>query len=243
MVLINLGALSDSELRYIAQQEGFGDWKDADRDDLIERLQEKYEEEDNPVPETKGSGTARRYLTSLTDFGMEASSSDELPGVEKLPEDYNSTSVHLLIRDPQWAYVYWSVAPAVRETLDDKDGCGLFLRVQQQPEGTGSPVVFDIEVGLNDNEWNINLSDSSGLYTILLCYRRADGTIQQLAASGSVAMYRPYWADHYEEIGAEADLFNIYFSSLVTRSGEPVDNQIIRNIARIFTEGESHAKN
>ncbi len=243
MVLINLGALSDSELRYIAQQEGFGDWEDADREDLIERLQEKYEDEDNPVPETKGAGTTRRYLTSLTDFGMEASSSDELPGAEKLPEDYNSTSIHLLIRDPQWAYVYWSVAPATREVLDDKNGCGLFLRVRLQQEGSEIPVDFDIEVGLNDSEWNINLNDSSGVYSILLCYRQADGTIQQLATSGSVAMYRPYWADHYAEIGAEADLFNIYFSSLVTRSGEPVDNQIIRNIARIFTEGENNAEN
>ena len=242
MVLINLGALSESELRYIAQQESFEDWADADRDDLIERLQEKYEDEDNPVPETRGSGTTRRYLTSLTDFGMEASSSDELPGVEHLPEDYNSTSIHLLIRDPQWAYVYWSVAPNVKETLDDKNGCGMFLRVRQKTEA-GETIIFDIEVGLHDDQWNINLNEASGTYTILLCYRQKDGSIQELASSHSVTMYRPYWANHYAEIGAEEDLFNIYFSSLVTRSGEPVDNQIIRNIAHIFVEGDNHGKN
>ncbi len=242
MVLINLGALSDGEVRYIAQQEGFEDWEEGEREDLIERLQEKYEEEDNPVPETKGSGTTRRYLTSLTDFGMEASSSDELPGVEELPESYNSTSVHLLIRDPMWAYVYWSISSSVRESLEGKDGSGLFLKVVRN-DGAGKKSEYTIDVGFYDSEWNINLNEACGSYCVHLCYRQGDGAVRALASSGTITMYRPYWSDHYAEIGAEEDLFNIHFSSLVTRSGDPVENQVIRGIARIFTEGDSNGKN
>ncbi|MCF0238745.1 MAG: DUF4912 domain-containing protein, partial [Sphaerochaetaceae bacterium] len=45
MVLINIDTLSDSELRYIAQQENLEDWETLSRENLIEELTEIYEEE------------------------------------------------------------------------------------------------------------------------------------------------------------------------------------------------------
>lgn len=47
MILVNIESLSLSELRNIAEQEGISDSDVMDRDELVEALQEKCEEEDD----------------------------------------------------------------------------------------------------------------------------------------------------------------------------------------------------
>lgn len=234
MVLINLGSLSDSELRYIAQQEGFEDWETAERDDLTERLLDKYEEEDVTLPATAGSVTARKFMTSLTDFGMHASSSDSLPGVESLPDMYNDTSIHLLIRDPEWAYVFWSIAPSVREQFGTEDQMDVFLRVNETIEETGEKKFFDITVSLKDEEWNINLPDMNGTYAVSLFVQKHGEEAEELCASKPVRMYRPYLFDHCQEIGADKNTYLVQFSSMVTRGGAVADNPMMRRIVESF---------
>ena len=84
MILVNIESLSLSELRNIAEQEGISDSDVMDRDELVEALQEKYEEEDD-APD---SDTNTRYLSGITDFRGMGNYVEGLPGVVDLPDDY-----------------------------------------------------------------------------------------------------------------------------------------------------------
>lgn len=245
MVLINLGSLSDSELRYIAQQEGFDDWQEADRDDLVERLEEKYEDEDVSLPESDGSGAAQnRYVTSLTDFGMNASTADELPGVGPLPTEYNDTCLHLIVRDPQWAFVYWSIAPTLREKLDGRIGDShLFLRVEMKDNESGDSTFFDINVELTDESWNINLPSTGRTYRVVLYHTERDGSIKELARSSSVSIEQPYWLGHPEEMQENPRFDEVQFSALVSCQGDFAENMFARNLVTTLTEGTFHGHN
>ena len=47
MVLINIGSLSENELRNIASQEDLEDWETLSRDELIDALEDLYDEDEN----------------------------------------------------------------------------------------------------------------------------------------------------------------------------------------------------
>lgn len=234
MVLINLGSLSDSELRYIARQENFDDWETADREDLIERLQEAYEEQDDVVPENDGSGSAKRYITSLTDFGTEDLSKGTLPGVEGLPKAYNDTCLHMMLRNPQWAFVFWSISGQTRETLDFSKG-RIFLRVLAKDLESGKENWFDIAVSPDDREWNINFPQSGASYTVVLYYQQGI-EMRELARSRAVSLYKPYWNGRWKELAHDPKLFSLNFDAMVSRQGVTGDNPFIQQIAEQITE-------
>lgn len=240
MVLINLDLLSDAELRYIARQEGFSNWETLDREDLTEQLQEKYEEEDEGGQPSRDTISQKRFLTSLTDFGTPGKKSVQLPGVEELPKTYNETSIHLLLRDPQWAYAYWSISPATRGEIT---GCvqgadpELLLCVVMRDPESGETSSFDIRVGIEDEQWNINLPRIGGVYSVSLLWRKSDGGNITLAKSKPIETFPSYWDDHYDEISMDKNKFNVMFSSVISNEGEVADNAMLRSVARIISKG------
>ena len=50
-----------------------------------------------------------------------------LPGVESLPETYNDTSIHMILKDFNWAYVFWSLSSQQFSELEES-GAELILR-------------------------------------------------------------------------------------------------------------------
>jgi hypothetical protein len=238
MVLINLDALSDTELRCIAQQEGLPGWKDAERDDLMEQLQEKYEDADDAKETAPVGSQSRRFCTSLTDFGSHKQVAGMLPGVEELPKSYNETSIHLLLRDPEWAFAYWSISPSEKaEYLLDENDSPLFLRVHMTQTDGMNKSYFDISIGNDDEEWNINLPSVGYGYSVSLCAHLPNGEMQVLAESKTVETYPCYWESHYDEIAMNPALFSVQFSSVLTNVGEVADNQVLRNVAKILSKG------
>ncbi|MCH3908557.1 MAG: DUF4912 domain-containing protein [Sphaerochaeta sp.] len=238
MVLIHLELLSDAELRYIARQEGFSDWESLDRDELIEQLQEKYEDEDDQNPIARDTVSQKRFLTSLTDFGSPDKKNGMLPGLEELPKAYNETSVHLLLRDPQWAYAYWSLSAATRtEITSEMENPELLLRVSMHDPQSGEKASFDISIGLADDQWNINLPRLGGVYGVSILWRKADGSTITLAQSKTVETFPSYWEEHYDEISMDKDKFNVMFSSVLSNEGEVADNPMLRSVARILSKG------
>jgi len=239
MVLINLGLLSDTELRYIARQEGFSDWESLDRDELIEQLQEKYEEEDEPVTGARDTVSQKRFLTSLTDFSSPSAKTNSLPGVEELPKTYNETSIHLLLRDPQWAFAYWSLSPSSRlEMLSSDENPILLLRVTiTDMQKNGERSSFDIRVGIDDEQWNINLPNNGCAYEVALLWQKNDGECVTLANSKSVETFPSYWEEHYDEISMDKGKFNVLFSSVISNDGEVADNPMLRSVAKILSKG------
>lgn len=242
MILINIDSLSTTELQYIAQQEGFENWQTLDRSELIEALEDAYEDQDDERLSSgvRASVTRKRFCNALTDYRGSKQDVNDLPGMEDLPDNYADTSIHLLLRDPEWAYAYWSISPVTKAELfgegDTLNG-SIFLRVTKRRLAGGEPKTFDIAIDLSDSEWNINLADMGCSYSVSLCFKDRKGRIVSLADSESVETYAPYWADHYDEIAMDDKLFNIHFSSVVTREGEIADNVILREIAQTLSKG------
>lgn len=238
MVLINLDALSDSELRCVAKQEHLEGWEKAERIDLIDELREKYEDGEPQGRSTVGGPDVRRFCTSLTDCGSTRSPGDNLPGVEGLPRNYNQTSIHLLMRDPLWVYAYWSIAPQTMNKIFGDDGgvVNLFLRVHMSESATGKRSFFDIGVTRNDREWNINLPEIGYRYKVDLSVRKA-GVERVLAESAGIETERCYWEGHWEEIASDSDLFSVQVSSFLSSRGEGSSNMMLRSLSHLIGKG------
>jgi predicted DsbA family dithiol-disulfide isomerase len=74
-------------------------------------------------------------------------------------------------------------------------------------------------------------------YRVALCYRNKKGLEMSLAESKDVSTYASYWANHYDEMAMDPNLFNVHFSSLVTKEGEVVDNAVLQEIAQTLSGG------
>ncbi len=241
MILINIDSLSTTELQYIAQQEGLDDWQSLDRRDLIDALEEAFGEQEDEFPSAlKGKINRNRYCNSLTDYRGSKQNVQDLPGVEDLPQSYLDTSIHLLLRDPEWAYAYWSISPATLLMIFGEDGqeqSSLFLRVEQNDLVSGSVKTFDISIEAEDAQWNINLPSMGSRYAVDLCYRDKRGNEMSLARSSSVETYPAYWQRHFEQLTDNPSLFTVHFSSLITKEGEVVDNAVLREMAENLSKG------
>ncbi len=242
MILINIDSLSTTELQYIAQQEGLENWQTLAREELIDELEEAYGEQDDDVSSSwqKSKASRKRFCNALTDFRGNMQNVQCLPGVEDLPDVYAETAIHLLLRDPVWAYAYWSLSPATKIQVfgeEDQLGGTLFLRVSSKSMLTGEEKTFDITVGVDDTQWNVNLPDIGHSYRVALCYKNKKGQEISLAESKDVSTYPSYWADHYHEMAMDANLFNVHYSSLVTKEGEIVDNAVLQEIAQTLSGG------
>jgi hypothetical protein len=242
MILINIDSLSTTELQYIAKQEGFENWQSLDRAELIEELEDTYDDQvdDRLSSGVKASVVRKRFCNALTDYRGTQQNVSGLPGVEELPENYAETSIHLLLRDPEWAYAYWSISPVNKALIYGEDEVKkgeLFLRVSKTHCNCKEIRTFDIGISIEDNQWNINLSDMGCSYSVALCFKDRKGTITSLAESKTIETFAPYWADHYDEIAMDRKLFNIHFSSVVTKEGEVADNAILREIAQTLSKG------
>lgn len=241
MILINIDSLSTTELQYIAQQEGVEAWQDLDRGDLIDALEEAFGEQDDESPQTiKGKINRNRYCNSLTSYRGDSHPVNGLPGTESLPDSYHDTSIHLLLRDPQWAYAYWSFSFQLLEEVVDEEGEMLgsfFLRVSQMPSAGGEASTYDITIDVSDQQWNINLPQMGASYAVDLCWRDKRGEEQSLARSNSVEVSQPYWQGRGELLPDDLPHFCTHFSSLVTREGEIIDNAILREVAQQMSGG------
>ncbi len=241
MILINIDSLSTTELQYIAQQEGLQAWQSLDREELIDALEEAFGEQEDETPSAlKGKNARSRFCNSLTDFRGSEQVVNGLPGVEDLPQSYYDTSIHLLLRDPQWAYAYWSISPSSMQMIFGEDGqnqSSLFLRVQETEITTSEVKTFDISIGREDDQWNINLPSQGSSYIVDLCYRDKKGNEMSLAQSKQVETYPAYWESRMDELSNDRSLFLVHFSSLVTKEGEIVDNAVIREMAQTLSKG------
>lgn len=241
MILINIDSLSTTELQYIAQQEGVESWEDLDREDLIDALEEAFGEQDDEHPQNnKGKLNRNRYCNSLTSYRGDAQAINGLPGTESLPDNYHDNSIHLLLRDPQWAYAYWSVSPQSLEASIDEEGeeiGNFFLRVSQRDLDSDETTSYDITIDRDDAQWNINLPDMGAAYLVDLCYRDGRGDERSLAQSKEVEVQRPHWHLTQSPLAEGMTDFCTHFSSLVTKEGEIVDNALLREVAGKLTGG------
>lgn len=215
MVLIQIDSLSLTELRCIAEQEGIDGIESLSREELIDLLQEFYEDDsdDNQSEEN----LSRRFVSSLTDYRGDEAQVNSLPGVEKLPTLYPETSIHALSKNSTWVYCYWSLSPLDMEKFNEKYGdWNLVLVISMDGDSQYS---FDISVGKDDTDWNINVPRMNGALSIALVLQAGDERVK-LATSETIPLVSLWWLDHASEAVGKEDLVKRYLCLLTSRDGQ-----------------------
>ena len=229
MILIKIDSLSTQELRNIAQQEGVEDWDTMSRTDLIAVLKDIYEEDDDV---RESNNVNRKFLFGITDYREIDKDVVGLPGVTELPESYPNTEIHLLYKNPSWAYCYWSVSPQDIQKLQDQMVEGLELKISVEKDGVVES--FSIPVMLEDREWNVGLPTIGGGVCYCSLVVSVGGEELELAHSNTLNLIESYWLEHPEEMLDNDNLFKIYLSLLTTKDGElaqsPLVYEIIKNM-------------
>ena len=233
MILVNIESLSVDELRGIAEQEGIGNIESLSREEIIELLREKYEEDDDR--EIAGSDPNLRYLSGITDYRAISDYVEGLPGVEALPDSYPETEIHLVMRNASWAYCFWSVAPLLSDQLAN-DGASLSLSVTISAGGRDE--LYDVPVHASDSEWNIGIPYGDGCCEVALMADRG-GERSVLATSERVVLADPYWLFHKDEMKDSDSLYRIYLSMLSSKEGELVSTPTVHDIVQAFKEADA----
>ena len=228
MILVNIESLSLSELRNIAEQEGISDSDVMDRDELVEALQEKYEEEDD-APD---SDTNTRYLSGITDFRGMGNYVEGLPGVVDLPDDYADTEIHLVLRNCLWAYCYWTFSQREADEIAD-NGWSVYLAVTIMADGRMDK--FEVPTALGDSEWNLSIPYGDGWAEVSLVSGRGEER-RVHAVSSRIQLIDPYWIRNRKEMKSSDMLYRVYLSMLTTKEGAIVENQVVEDIVELFRE-------
>ena len=219
MVLINIESLSDNELRIIAQQEELEDWDSLSRQELIDELQDLYDEDNERTLDSDAGSSRRKFVNTLTDVQLDNVLS--LPGVEALPDQYNETCIHLIMKDFNWAYVFWSLSAQQLKELEDS-GCSLILRNTRLNDEGEEEAVYDIDVSLSDNSWTVELPYVGYTYMVSLVASCGEKETV-ICQSTSLTTTSSWLSKHAEELGDDIT-FRTILSSLIRKGGEVIAN-------------------
>ena len=219
MVLINIESLSDNELRIIAQQEELEDWASLSRQELIDELQDLYDEDNERTLDSDAGSSRRKFVNTLTD--VQSDNVLSLPGVEALPDQYNETCIHLIMKDFNWAYVFWSLSAQQLKELEDS-GCSLILRNTRLNDEGEEEAVYDIDVSLNDNSWTVELPYVGYTYMVSLVASCGEKETV-ICQSTSLTTTSSWLSKHAEELGDEIT-FRTILRSLIRKGGEVIAN-------------------
>ncbi|MGM0432616.1 MAG: DUF4912 domain-containing protein [Spirochaetota bacterium] len=237
------GSLTLKELRLLAEKEGIKHIKEYDFSELVEVLEEVFEEkhaellQNNDVMLLKG----KKY-----DIFRERPFCN-VDETYELPDLYADTKVRLLLRDPYWAFAYWDIHQLdllkVRETNPSLE---LFLRVYElfNPEDPVDQALssFEIPVQEVDTSWYINLPNPNRVYRVdLFCDCMKDsGEIFLMARSNAVESPGGYWLDHADELRSSPQELELFLAGLSDPSGSVTDNPLVE---KILEEAAIHPHN
>ena len=234
MVLIKMEKLTDSELRNIAQDESIEGFDTLSREDLIQALTDKYEDIDGDFIAADEQDDSRnlRYFSGITDYRGISDYIGSLPGVEELPETYPDTSIHLLTKNNNWGYAFWSISNHDLKKMESNNACAL-LSVTIK-EKNGHVEQYDIPIKDGDNEWNIGLSMNGGTCTVSIIAEYPNGDREVLATSNTINQIDCYWLQHKSEMKENDSLFKVYLSLITTKDGELINNSLVKEIVDAY---------
>lgn len=237
MLLVNLESLSTSELRNLAQQESIEDYSEMDRDDLIQSLTDKYEDE-NPNLDSEDMDIAKtvnvKNINSFSDNAGHSEYISDLPGMESLPDEYEETGIHFLYKNSDWGYVFWSVSSLDMEKIEEEKGSLILVVTFTGRDGKRES--YDILISAEDRSWNIGFSHDAVSAFVSLVVERPDGKRDYLVHSNTITLNRSYWLEHQKEMKANDSLFKVYLALITTKTGEILSNPVVQEIVKKYRE-------
>jgi hypothetical protein len=85
-----------------------------------------------------------------------------------LPKQYHITFLEVLLRDPQWAYVFWEIKAQDREHYEHLPQFeGYELRILEIKESKVFES-FTVSVGMEDNSWYLGFPPRGGTFQVAL---------------------------------------------------------------------------
>ena len=189
-----LNGLSIDALYALADKMGLDLPPDLERLFIVEALLEAFEEDNE---DRKSFGDAAVHIEEKKYSGSELdeidASLDAAPCIERR---YNETVVHVIARDPEWAFVFWDVRDDELDELRASDAfSSLFLRVIKEPGYDGkSSASFEVVVGDDDDHWYLHLPEEDRAYRVDL-YAKIGSKSRLLAHSPVIRTPRALMAD------------------------------------------------
>ncbi|MDD4396895.1 MAG: DUF4912 domain-containing protein [Sphaerochaetaceae bacterium] len=233
MVLLNIDALSTSELQYIASQENIDDWEELSREELIDSINELYD----GMSEDPNKGT-HRFLNCLSD--VQYTKLMNLPGVEALPDEYLETSIHMIMKDPFWAYVFWSISPNAKSECIDRDSdYRIFIRTNAFDSAGKRIETYDINVGQGDRSWTVALPRMDTTYQMdMVAEYPKDKVFEVLASSEKISTPPAIDPTVIESIRGTAQA-SLIISSISTKTGEMMNNKVVSDLFSKLNSGSN----
>jgi hypothetical protein len=195
----NLGQLSLRQVREVASRLGIGRYSRKLKQKLLLAMEsqgsgheaETHGELELPVAAAaSGLGTGGGGLSSSPGDAPSLSAMEaQLP---PRPSAQGETRVVFLPRDPQWAYVFWEISPADRDSALVAGGGSLVLRLEDvtgRQDGHAHPhTLQEVVVDAGAHEWYLPVPMSDRDYRVELGFRRLGGGWISLAVSGVARM-------------------------------------------------------
>lgn len=226
MVLLKIEALTTEELRYIAGEEKLDGWQTLAREELIDSIADLY---DAMPDETGAAQGPQRIVNCLTDVQMDRMLA--LPGVEALPAEYMETSIHMIKKDPFWAYVFWSISPIALGQCKDRDpGCRIFLKASVFGAGGKVRDTYDIDVEPADRTWTVTLPWRGCSYRIeLVAEYPGSGIYETLAASETIHTSPAIDPKVLDSIRSTMQA-PLILSCLCSKNGDMIKNKLVTDL-------------
>ncbi len=223
MVLINIDRLSDSELKYIAQQEEIDNWQNLSREELIEAIEEIYD-----ADRTVSDINAAKYVNSISDAGSDVL---QFPGVRPLPQSFSESFIHMVQRDSCWALAFWNIGENLRNRIESLNA-QLVIKTCALSNKDKIEESYEIEVGMHDTEWTVEMPWRYKNYKLQLIARTVTRD-EIICESGTVYCAGCYVADHPELLKKE-DSFKLLISPLIAKDGSVLANRDVALITETY---------
>ncbi len=155
-------SLSVEELFQLARNQGIDLYSLIDKEELVDKLIEWL-----GIEESGGNSKLREFESySFFRNTIDRVSEFEYP----IPERYDETVVVLLVKDPDWAFVYWDVETSkLKEIKKRLEECDFILRIYEFEDPSLKnkaeySFYFDIPIQITDFSWYVNLPSRGSYY-------------------------------------------------------------------------------
>ena len=195
----NLGQLSLRQVREVASRLGIGRYSRKLKQKLLLAMESQGSGHEAEIHGKLELPVAAAASGLGTGGGGLSSSPGDAPSLSAMeaqlpprPSSQGETRVVFLPRDPQWAYVFWEISPADRDSALVAGGGPLVLRLEDvtgRQDGHAHPhTLQEVVVDADAHEWYLPVPMSDRDYRVELGFRRLGGGWISLAVSGVARM-------------------------------------------------------